>query len=324
LSIAPLYSESPLIEVCRQHYVLVAQLGVGAAQDARNVLRFDVRSLDLRRRLEACGKGEARHRLPGVDQGKHLREGVPRAGKQCVGARGIHRQRQLLAGCFVERRIGQRHRRLQPCERGPLPRNVHALGVCDADRADGARRAVHLPSLAGRPEMRLQWSGQRPRRRRDVHDDRPLQIHAGKVVDAALGDIQAVPDEHQRRLDGWRRVDPQADRRVVAEFERLGASVAHEGEARLRFDDLAGLECHRLNVAVDAGGLEAGFLELGRHVVGGTLVRRAAGVASFHAVIGERFHVRKPARGRLVVGVQADGPRQHRHSRGREHSAHGS
>jgi len=72
------------------------------------------------------------------------------------------------------------------------------------------------------------------------------------------------------------------------------------------------------------GGIEAGLLELGRHVLGGSLVRGAAGVAPLHAVIGERFHMRKPSRGRLVVGVQADGSRQHRHSRDREHSAHGS
>ena len=172
--------------------------------------------------------------------------------------------------------------------------------------------------------MRLQRARQRPRRRRDVDDDRALEIHTGEVVDAALGNAQPVADERQRRLQGRRRIDAQVERGVVTERQRLGPAIAHQREARLRFDDAARLERHGLDVAVHAGRREPGFLELGGHVLGGAPVAGAAGVAPLHAVVGERFDVRKPSRGRLLVGSQSDRPRERRKNRDRHHSAHES
>ena len=175
--------------------------------------------------LRRAGQREARHRLVGVDEREQLREGVAGTGEQLVRVRRVHRHRQLLSRRIVERRVGERHRRLQPRQRRARPRNVHALRVGDADRADRAGGLVHLPALGGGSEMRLQRTGQRLRRRRDVDDDRALQVQAGEVVDLALGNAQAVADEDERRVDRRRRIDADADVRVLAERQRFGLAV---------------------------------------------------------------------------------------------------
>ena len=158
---------------------------------------------------------------------------MSRSCEELLGARRIHRHRNLLSAGLVERRVGERHLRLRARQRRPRPWDVHALRVRDADRADRAGRLVHLPALAGRSEMRLQRSGKRSRRRRDVDDDRALQIQALEVVDLLLGDVQTVSDKNQRRIDRRRRIRAHADVRIVGERERFGFSVAREYEARL-------------------------------------------------------------------------------------------
>ena len=51
---------------------------------------------------------------------------------------------------------------------------------------------------------------------------RPSRIEAGEVVDVPLGNVQAVADEDERRLDRRRGIDPHADVGVLAERQRLG------------------------------------------------------------------------------------------------------
>ncbi len=289
-------ADTEVIEVRGQHDVFVAQSRIAAAQDAGDVLRLHLCALDGDSRLQARAQREARHRPSGIDEREQLCEGVPRAGEQLVGVRGVHRDRQLLPGGFAQRPVRERHRRLQPRERRARPRDVHALRVGDADGADRAGGFVHLPALGRGSEMGLQRPRERPRRRRDVHDDRAFERQAGKVVNLPLGNVQTVADEDQRGLDGRSGIDAHADVRVLAQRQRLGLAAFHEGEARFRFDDRPRLEGDRLDVAaVRAGRLEAVLLELRGDVVGGALVPGAAGVAAFHAVVGERFDVRPPA-----------------------------
>ena len=69
---------------------------------------------------------------------------------------------------------------------------------------------------------------------------------------------------------------------------------------RIFLDDLAHLEFHGLVVAIVAGGLDAVGFELLDDVGFGALQSGTAGLAAFHVVVGEDFHVVPP---RLAVEI---------------------
>ena len=250
-----------MIEMRRENDELVSPLRIGAAQHGGDVLRLDLPVFDPRCRFDARGECEVRHRPAAVDQGEHLGEGMSGAGKQLLRVRGIHRHRQLLAAGIVQRRIGKRHLRMQARERRSRPRNVHALRIGDADGPDRSGRLVRFPPLPRRPEVRLQRTGKRCRRRRDEDDHRALHRQAGEIINLTFRNPQAVPGEHERGLQRGSRLRADVEVRVLAERQRLGPAIADERQARLRFDDAAGLEAHGLDVAGGAGRLEPGFLE---------------------------------------------------------------
>src|SRR5215467_2642555 len=100
--------------------------------------------------------------------------------------------------------------------------------------------------------MCLQRTGQRSWRRIDVDNDRAAQIQSCEFVEVLLGNVETVADEDQRRAHRRCRIDAHAEVRSVTERERLRLTLSLEGQARLRLDDLARLELHRLDVAVDS------------------------------------------------------------------------
>ena len=79
----------------------------------------------------------------------------------------------------------------------------------------------------------LSASGDAGRAADQVDHHLAAQILAGEVVDLQLGDLQAVADEDQRRLDLRRRIESHRERRIRAERDRFGLAVAHQGQARL-------------------------------------------------------------------------------------------
>ena len=170
--------------------------------------------------------------------------------------------------------------------------------------------------------MRLQRPWQRLGSRGDVNHDCAAQVDAREVVDAALGDVQTVADEHQRRLERRRGIGAHADVCVFTEHQRFRFAVSDQRKARLVFEQPASLELDWLNVAGEAGGLQSGLLKLRCHVIGGAFVRRAPRVPPFHAVVGERLDMRPPLLAGVFVAAQAD--RSHReHERNSQSPAHG-
>ena len=74
----------------------------------------------------------------------------------------------------------------------------------------------------------------------------------------------------------------------------VGAS--DERQARPRFDNRARSERHALEVAVGAARLQPRLLEVPRDVFGRLAMLGAAGLAAFHAIVGQKGDVRPPAR----------------------------
>ena len=66
--------QAEMIEMRRKDHELVSPLRIGAAQHAGDVLRLDLAALGMRRRLDARGQDEMRHRPAGVDERQHLGE----------------------------------------------------------------------------------------------------------------------------------------------------------------------------------------------------------------------------------------------------------
>ena len=152
-------------------------------------------------------------------------------------------------------------------------------------------------------------------------DDRALEVQSGEVVDAALRDVQAIADEHQRRLDRGRRIDAHVDVGVLAEGQRFAPAVGDQRQARLRFDDAARLEHDGLDIPADAGRFQSRLLELRGHVVSGPLVRGTAGVAPLHAVVRQRLDVRPPPRPGVIAAQPARSDQQGDQRR-RQHALH--
>ena len=295
------FADAEVIEVRRDDEIFATTLRVAAAQDARHVLRHHVATVDFNGSRDATGQGEVGERPAGIDECEEFAERVACALEQFVRMRRIHRCRELLARGVVQRRIGQRHRRLQTGEGRPLPRNIRCPGIVDADGPDRAGGSIHPPALADGSEVCLERAGQRPRRRVDVDDHGAAQIQPFEFVDVLFGNVEAITDEHQRRAHRRRGIDAHAEVRVLAEHQRLRFAVADKGQARLRLDDLARLEFHRLQVAVGPRRIEARALERRGHVNGSPLMFGAAGVASGHRVVRERFDVRPPP---LLIRVE--------------------
>src|SRR5579864_633013 len=81
---------------------------------------------------------------------------------------------------------------------------------------------------------------------------------------------------------------------IIDEGERLGFAVGNEGKRRLRFVHLELGETNGLVETIDAGGLQAGFLELLDGVGLGFAKTLAAGVATFERVVSQKFDVCPP------------------------------
>jgi hypothetical protein len=89
----------------------------------------------------------------------------------------------------------------------------------------------------------------------------------------------ATGPKDDRCLDFGSKVDAGVEDGVLAEGERLDFAVADEGGARFALHDRAGYEFYGLVVAIFAGGLDAGFLELLDDAGFGPARARAAGIA---------------------------------------------
>ena len=107
---------------------------------------------------------------------------------------------------------------------------------------------------------------------------------------------QAVPGEHEWRLDRGRQLRPQVDRHVVAEPEHVlrpsRTSATCDRSSRIRRCWNADTLCEPLR----ARRLQADLLELGDHVGGSLPVAVASRLASLHRVVCEGPDVTPPSR----------------------------
>ena len=234
-------------------------------------------------------------RLAGVGRLEEILEFVPRAGQELIGSGRIEGDAGLQAPVVIERRVGQGHRGKEPGQRQALPGDVHVLGVLDHDRPDRPRMAQRLGALAVRLRMGSERAGDVRRSASEVDDQLPLRIEALEVVVADFRDREPVAGEDERGLEGRCGIDAERNHGVLAEPERLLASVAHQREAAMGLVDRQGLELDRLQIAVGAGSPEAELLELPGHVFGRLAMPRAAGLAPLQGIVGQKRNVRPPA-----------------------------
>jgi hypothetical protein len=175
------------------------------------------------------------------------------------------------------------------------PRNVHGSGIKNGYGADGSGGTQKFPALDCGLIVRGESCRNVRRRAGEIDDDFAFQVEAGELIEIFFRDLEAVSDEDERRGEiCGRACSTRTDEGIVSKGERLGLAAGSEGQRRLGFIDLELIETDRLEKAVDAGGLEAGFLELFDGVSLGFAKAFAAGVAPFQRIVGKKFDVRPP------------------------------
>ena len=163
-------------------------------------------------------------------------------------------------------------------------------GVPRRDQAHSAAPGEQPAALG--PRVRLERAGQGRRPAADHHRDLAGEIHPGEIVMARLGQVHAVADEDQRRVDalGRRRArDPQDQ--VVGQAKRRRARRSRPGPPRVPPAGSAvprtahsGNRCpHRPPARGPRAAKRRG------DEIGGAAMALAAGVAAFHVVGGERL-----------------------------------
>jgi hypothetical protein len=152
--------------------------------------------------------------------------------------------------------------------------------------------------------VRFEGAGQIGGPARDHHRDSPAKIDAGEIVMAGLGQMQAVADEYQRRVDppGRRPAgDPEED--VSGHAERRRVAVRHQSRARARREDRALLERHPLEpAAILPRRREPRLGEAARDMVGSAAMAFAARLAAFHVVRRQRLYITPPGGGAVRSG----------------------
>ena len=228
-------------------------------------------------------------------------------------------------GCAeaADPRIGGIHARLQSRGGWSPPRAVRSrpAGLTVITPTAPAREQLARPVRAG---MGLERAGEACRAGAvDHHRDLAAQVQPGEIVMAGLGQVEAVADEDQWRVDPLRRRpagDPEEDDRPgwrAAERGRQDAGrVHHERCAGRALGEAPLLEMHRLEEgAVLARGLEPQRGEALRDQVGGAAMAGTAGLAALHIVGGKGRDGGPPGagafglrRGRLGDGGGRDTP----------------
>ena len=204
-----------------EHDVLSPQLGVRTFQPGDQVRRSDRRALGGHRRLEAEGQGEAGHRLGGVGQGGELCEAVAGAFEEALALLGIEAGGEEPVRGLAQALVRQVHAWLTGQELSPRPRDLDLLGRHQRDQPHRPPFAEELGALV--PVGGFRGSGEVARAAGDHHGDLALQVHALEVVVAQRRQVQAVADEHQRRIHPRRTGPPaRADQQVFADLEHRG------------------------------------------------------------------------------------------------------
>ena len=237
-------ADAHVIEMRRQHDVLVLQDRIRSRQQSDDVGRFDVLRRHGDRGPQRCRQLERRQRLAGFGTRENVLEGVARSREERFGARRVDRNRQLLPRSLVQRRVGQRQRRLEAREDRALPRNVHVPRIGNRHRADRARFLQVTPAnglVVG--EQRSRNPG---RTAGQEQDDLAAEVEAREVVVLRFGNAQTVAREDDRRLELRRRIHAHADRGFGAQRDRLGLAAANERETRFVFEYPPRLESDRL------------------------------------------------------------------------------
>ena len=158
------------------------------------------------------------------------------------------------------------------------------------------------------PGMRLQRAGQAAGPAADHHRDLAAQIEAGEIVMARLGQMKAVADEDQRRVDRSGGGPPAMRKKMSPGIAAARGAARDQRRARAPRREAPLLEPHRLEeAAVLAGRLEPIFGEArARHRSDGAAMAFAAGGAAFHVVGGERRRRRPPGMARSIGDGKRD------------------
>jgi hypothetical protein len=149
--------------------------------------------------------------------------------------------------------------------------------------------------------IRAERTGDGRRSTADVHRNFAFQILASQIVDFQLRHGESVAYKREGSFERFGGIDAQANGGILTQHQRFGAAIAHQREARLLFNNLAGMKLDRLHISGNAGRLEAGALELSRHISCRFAITLAARIAAFQFVVGEKNNVRPPA---LSVGMR--------------------
>ena len=140
-----------------------------------------------------------------------------------------------------------------------------------------------------------QRAGQRGRCSPKEHRQLATNIHTCEVVVMGFGYRQAITNKHQVGLDGWSRLNLQADYGVPTQNQAFRAGLLDQRETRFVFVDLDRYQRHRLEIASGVSRSESGAGKLAGDVLGGLQVTRAASIPTFKFVIREKGHMRPPA-----------------------------
>ncbi len=127
-----------------------------------------------------AGSAKRGSTLPSFDSARMLGERVAGTGEQLLRACRVEGDGDLLAARFVERRIGNRHRRHEARQLRSIPRDVLSFRILDRDGAERAGLLQVFP--ADVLVVREQRAGNARRAAGQQHHDLALQIEAGQIV----------------------------------------------------------------------------------------------------------------------------------------------
>ena len=275
-----------------EHGGLTGQRRIAAGQGRDDVARFDRLQRGLAGQGQRARQGEAlqRARAGLVEQlrrrARAVGEHQVRAGRAHVGdALQLREGPQALAI-----RAAQAHRRFLPVRRVLRPRAARlVLGRVHEHHADRAARDQRTQLLARGAVERAAVVVEARWRAAEHHRDPALEVEAGEIVVIEFRRMHALAHEYRRRFDAvLRHVEIRRRQELVLETQGDLAAVALDPQFRALLRDPPFQQRHGLEVAaVLAGRRQADLAEPLRHVFGGEIEPARAGLAAFHAVVGQ-------------------------------------